>query len=195
MLEKLFGSRLRARVIGWLFTHPDERFFVRQLTKLLDEDSTNLSRELAKLEELGFLTSRLEGRQKYYQANAKSPMFEELKGLAVKTTGLADHLRKALKPLRNQIQIAFIHGSFARGEATAESDVDLILAGSLSSRDAAACLVRTGTKLGREMNYTVYDPKEFKKKAKEKQHFITEVLKAPKIFLIGSEDALKEIIG
>lgn len=195
MLEKLFGSRLRAKVIGWLFTHSDERFFVRQLTKLLGEDSTNLSRELAKLEASGFLNCRLEGRQKYYQANAKSPLFEELKGLAIKTTGLADHLRKTLKPLTNQIQIAFIHGSFARGEATAESDVDLILAGSLSSRDAAACLARTGTKLGREINYVVYDPNEFKRKAREKQHFVTEVLKAPKIFLIGSEDALKEIIG
>ena len=195
MLEKLFGSRLRARAIGWLFTHPDERFFVRQLTEQLGEDSTNLSRELAKLEKLGFLTSRVEGRQKYYQANKRSLMFEELKGLAVKTTGLADHLRKALQPLARQIQIAFIHGSFARGEATAESDVDLILVGSLSGRDAAACLARTGARLGREVNYVVYDLKEFKKKAREKQHFITEVLKTPKLFLIGSEDALKEIIG
>ena len=195
MLEKLFGSRLRAKAIGWLFTHPDERFFVRQLTELLGEDSTNLSRELAKLEKLGFLTCRLEGRQKYYQANKRSPMFEELKGLAVKATGLADHVRRALQPLKNQIRIAFIHGSFARGEAIAESDVDLILVGSLSSRDAAVCLARTGEKLGREVNYVVYDPKEFKKKAKEKQHFIAEVLKAPKIYLVGSEDALKEIIG
>ena len=195
MLEKLFGSRLRAKAIGWLFTHPDERFFVRQLTELLGEDSTNLSRELAKLEKLGFLTCRLEGRQKYYQANKRSSMFEELKGLAVKATGLADHLRRALQPLKNQIRIAFIHGSFARGDAMAESDVDLILVGSLSSRDAAVCLARTGEKLGREVNYVVYDPKEFKKKAKEKQHFITEVSKAPKIYLVGSEDALKEIIG
>lgn len=195
MLEKLFGSRLRARVIGWLFTHPDERYFVRELTKLLDEDSTNLSRELAKLQELGFLTSRLEGRQKYYQANARSPVFEELRGLAVKTTGLVDHLRKALQPLTKQIRAAFVHGSFARGEATSASDIDLILIGHLSSRDAAGCLARTGAKLGREVNYVVYDPKEFKKKAKEKQHFMSEVLKAPKIFLMGGEDALKEIIS
>ena len=195
MLEQLFGSRLRAKVVGWPFTHPDERFFVRQLTELVGEDSTNVSRELAKLEKLGFLTCRLEGRQKYYRANTHSPMFDELKGLAVKTTGLADHLRKALRPLTNQIQSAFIHGSFARGEVKAESDVDLILVGSLSSRDVATCLARTGAKLGREINYVVYDSKEFKKKAKEEQHFITEVLKAPKIFLIGNQDALKEIIS
>ena len=195
MLEKLFGSRLRAKAIGWLFTHPDEHFFVRQLTKQLGEDSTNLSRELAKLEKLGFLTSRVEGRQKYYQANKRSPMFDELKGLAVKTTGLADHFRRALQPLTQQIRVAFIHGSFARGEATAESDVDLILVGSLSSRDAATCLARTGVKLGREVNYVVYAPKEFQRKARERHHFITEILKAPKIYLMGGDDELKEIIG
>lgn len=55
MLEQLLGSRLRARAIGWLFTHPDERFYVRQLTDLLGEDSTNLSRELARLETIGIL--------------------------------------------------------------------------------------------------------------------------------------------
>jgi DNA-binding transcriptional ArsR family regulator len=195
MLEKLFGSRLRAKVIGWLFTHPDERFFVRQLTELLGEDSTNLSRELARLQQLGVVTCRLEGRQKYYQANVRSPVCEELKGLAVKTTGLADHLREALKSLTHQIQIAFIYGSFAQGDATSESDVDLILVGDLSSREAPACLVRIGTQLGREINCTVYTLKEFKKKIREKHHFIIAILKLPKIYLVGNEDALKKIIG
>jgi predicted nucleotidyltransferase len=195
MLEKLFGSRLRAKAIGWLFTHPDERFFVRQLTKRLGEDSTNLSRELANLERLGLLTNRVEGRQKYYQANRRSPVFDELKGLAAKTTGLADQLRKALRPLAKQIRIAFIHGSFARGDATAESDIDLILIGGLSSRDAATSLARNSAQLGREINYVVYDPKEFRTKTKQRHHFITQTLKAPKIYLMGSDDALKEIIS
>ena len=194
MLEKLFGSRLRAKAVGWLFTHPGERFFVRQLTERLGEDSTNLSRELANLEKLGLLISRIEGRQKYYQANQQSPVFKELKGLAAKTTGLADQVRKALQPFAKQIQVAFIYGSFARGEATAESDVDLVLVGSLSSRDAATSLARNSMQLGREINYVVYDPKEFRTKAKERHHFITQVLKAPKIYLVGSDDALKEII-
>ena len=194
MLEQLFGSRLRAKAIGWLFTHSDERFFVRQLTERLGEDSTNLSRELANLEKLGLLTSRVEGRQKYYQANQQSPVFKELKGIAAKTTGLADQVRKALKPVAKKLRIAFIYESFARGEATAASEVDLILVGNLSSRDAASSLARNSAQLGREINYVVYDPKEFRTKAKGKHHFITQILKAPKIYLIGSDDALKEII-
>ena len=64
MMEKLFGSKLRAKILGWNFTQVDERFFVRQLQSLLTEDSTNLSRELARLESLKILISETEGRQK-----------------------------------------------------------------------------------------------------------------------------------
>lgn len=80
MLDKLIGSGLRVKLLGWLFTHHDERYFVRQLTGLLREDSTNISRELARLEKLGILTCEKEGRQKYYQANPRCPIFNELQG-------------------------------------------------------------------------------------------------------------------
>ncbi|MBN1189605.1 MAG: helix-turn-helix transcriptional regulator [Dehalococcoidales bacterium] len=62
LLPDLLGSRLRAKVLGWLFTHADESFFVRQLTALLDLDSANLSRELARLEKLGLLVSTTSGK-------------------------------------------------------------------------------------------------------------------------------------
>ena len=104
MLEQLLGSRLRARVIGWLFTHTDERYYVRQLTKLLGEDSTNVSRELTRLESLGILLSTREGQQKYFRANPDSSMFEELKSLAAKTTGAVDLLQRALEDYQEEIQ-------------------------------------------------------------------------------------------
>jgi len=68
-IEQLFGSKLRAKLLGWFFTHVDERFFVRQLQSLLSEDPTNLSRELARLEALKILTSETEGRQKYFKVS------------------------------------------------------------------------------------------------------------------------------
>ena len=55
--QKIFGSWIRAKILGWLFTHPDESFFVRQMAMILGEDPTNVSREMAKLEELGVLRS------------------------------------------------------------------------------------------------------------------------------------------
>jgi DNA-binding transcriptional ArsR family regulator len=84
-VEKIFGSRIRAKILGWLFTHPDESFFVRQMALILKEDPTNVSREMAKLEELGILRSKRNGNLKHFQANQACPFFEELKGLILKT--------------------------------------------------------------------------------------------------------------
>ena len=131
MLSQLLGSGLRAKVLAWMFSHPKERFFVRQLESLLEVDSANLSRELVRLAELDILTCQVEGRQKYYQANAACPVFSELQGLVVKTEGLADLLRYALQPLEDEIEFAFVFGSMASGEATANSDVDLMILGNV----------------------------------------------------------------
>ena len=87
MLEKLMGSRLRAKALEWLFSHPDERYFVRHLASLINEDSTNLSRELSQLEITGIIISTREGKQKYYRANRESPLFNDLYGLITKTAG------------------------------------------------------------------------------------------------------------
>ena len=195
MLDNLFGSRLRAKALGWLLTHPDERYFVRQLTAILGEDSTNLSRELARLAGMGILTCQEEGRQKYYQANHDSPIFEELRGLAVKTFAVADVLREALRPLTKRIRIAFIFGSFAEGRENAESDIDLAIAGNTTLAQVSRALKQAEEKLGREINATVYGAPEFRSKAKEGHHFVNSILKAKKIFVIGDSDDLAGLAG
>ena len=190
MLDHLFGSRLRAKALGWLLTHPDERYFVRQLTRVLGEDSTNLSRELGRLARLGILTCREEGRQKYYQVNHDSPVFEELRGLAVKTFAVADVVREALAPLSRRIRVAFVFGSFAEGRENAQSDIDLAIVGSTNLDRVSRLLRQAEDKLGREINVIVYPVAEFRSKLEEGHHFVNSILKAKKIFLIGDEDDL-----
>jgi nucleoside diphosphate kinase len=129
MIDKLFGSKLRAKILGWFFLHTDERYFVRQLKGLLKEDAANISRELLRLADMGILTCQTEGRQKYYQANKDCPVFAELRGLIVKTAGLVDVLRGSLKSLSKKIKAAFVYGSFAADSAKAGSDVDLMVIG------------------------------------------------------------------
>jgi predicted nucleotidyltransferase len=195
MLEKLLGSRLRAKALGWLYCHPGERFFVRQLTGLLREDSTNLSRELARLAQWGVLTCQQEGRQKYYQANPTCPVFPELKSLAIKTAGLGDVIRSALKPVASRIRLALVFGSFASGHETAASDIDLLLAGNLSLREVASLLGPMQKDIGRNINCVVYRPAELRQKAKAGHHFVTSVLNNPKMFLIGDEGDLARVVG
>lgn len=190
MLERLFGSRLRAKILGWLFSHPDERFYVRQLESLLAEDSTNLSRELQRLTRLGILLQRTEGRQKFSSANPSCPLFTELRGLALKTSGVAGVLRDALTPLAKTIDVAFIYGSLARGEETSESDVDLMVVGRATFGDVVAATKASQKKIGREINPSVYPSSEFRMKFREGHHLLNSILKAPKVFLIGDEREL-----
>lgn len=190
MLKDLFGSKVRAKAISWLVMHPDERYFVRQLTEIIHEDSTNLSRELAKLADLGLLHCEQEGRQKYYSVNRQSPVYEELRGLAVKTSGLADILREALAPLADQIHIAFLFGSFAEGRENARSDVDLAVVGSVSLADVSRALGPAQQRLGREVNAVVYPEAEFRDRISAKHHFVTSIVKGKKIYLLGNDDDL-----
>jgi len=188
MLQQLFGSRLRARVIGWLFTHTDERFYVRQLTDLLGEDSTNLSRELARLESMGIVTSERDGREKYYRANADSAVFEELRSLAVKTTGILDVLREALAPHRSRIDVAVVFGSIADGTYTAKSDIDLLVVGDVEPLDLHAAISQAEERLRRSVNYTILSPEKFAKRRSEKEGFLADVLAGRKLTVIGSLD-------
>lgn len=195
MLETLLGSKLRAKVLGWLFTHPDERYFVRQLTNIVGEDSTNVSRELARLEKTGILVSTTEGKQKYYQANRQSPLFNELHGLIVKTAGVVDVLRSALAPAMERIKVAFIFGSIASGSERRRSDIDMMVVGRISFEDIVTLLRGAEEKLGREVNPVVYPVSEFKQKIQENHHFLKTVLEGEKIFLIGDEGELTKLVG
>jgi predicted nucleotidyltransferase len=195
VLGTLLGSKLRAKVLGWLFTHPDERYFVRQLTALVVEDSTNVSRELARLEKTGILVSTTEGKQKYYQANRQSPLFNELHGIIVKTAGVADVLRSALIPSIGQIKVAFIFGSIASGDGRRRSDIDVMIVGRISFEDVVSLLTPAEEKLGREVNPVVYPITEFKQKIRDNHHFLNTVLEGDKILLIGNEGELAKLVG
>jgi predicted nucleotidyltransferase len=190
MLEALLGSKLRARLLGWLLTHPDERFYVRRLHAILGEDPTNVSRELARLAQMGILTCAVEGQQKYYQADRKCPVFGELRALVVKTAGLADVLREALRPLSSRIRVAFIYGSHAAGSANASSDVDVLAVGDVSFAEVVDALAPAQERLRREVNPTVYGAKEFRRKVAAGHHFLKSVLAGPKILLVGDSDDL-----
>jgi predicted nucleotidyltransferase len=189
-IEKIFGSRIRAKILGWLFTHPDESFFVRQIALILKEDPTNVSREMAKLEELGILRSKRNGNLKHFQTNQECPFFEELKGLVLKTSGVAGRIRASLERLA-AIEYAFIYGSYAKGEEKADSDVDLLIIGDVDIDRLDSNLEKLQKMLGREINYVLYSLEEFKSKRKAKDGFLVDVLSGKKIMVVGAENGLE----
>lgn len=91
-----------------------------------------MQRELKQLSDAGIISRTLRGKQVYYQANTKCPVFAELKSLLIKTAGVGDILRSALAPLTDRIEVALIYGSIARGLENRSSDVDVLVIGDIS---------------------------------------------------------------
>lgn len=191
VLDKIFGSRVRAKILGWFFTHIDEKFFVRQLAPILGEDPTNISREMARLESLGILISNRQGNQKQFQVNKDCSFLDELRGLVLKTTGIAGQLKAELAKIKG-VKFAFIYGSFAKGQETADSDVDLFIVGSVKLDMLDTMLGEIERKLGRSINYVLYDFREFKEKVSSGDGFVAEVLANDKIILMGEVSGFKE---
>ena len=190
LADALF-STVQQRVLAYLFGQPERSFFATELIKLAGGGSGAVQRELARLEESGLVVVTRLGTQKHYQANPKSPIFSELCGIAQKTVGLAEPLREALKPLAKRISAAFVYGSVAKKKDTAASDIDLmVISGKVTYADLFTVLEEVLTRLGRQVNATVYSSQELAKRVKQDNAFVTRVLAQPKIWIVGDESDL-----
>ncbi|MGB7758620.1 MAG: nucleotidyltransferase domain-containing protein [Bryobacteraceae bacterium] len=189
----LFGATRQA-VLRLLFGHTDRRFYQRQVIRSIGLGSGTVQRELEQLVSAGILTRTVEGRQTYFQANRACPVFEELHGLIRKTFGVAQVLQSSLAALADRIQIAFIYGSMATGDETGGSDVDVMIIGKkVSMDDVVPALADAQRDLAREVNPSVYRTAEFCRKLAQGQHFLSSVMSAPKIYLIGDENELRRL--
>jgi len=185
-------TKVQQRVLGLLFGNPERSFYGNEIIALAKSGTGAVQRELSRLQSAGLVTVQQIGRQKHYQANRSAPVFEELRGLLLKTVGLADVIRIALQPLQSRIFAAFVYGSVARGSDTAASDIDLmVVSDDLTYADIFAALEPATERLGRAINPSVYSREELARRIKEKNAFVCRVLAQDKIRVIGSEDDIE----
>lgn len=190
LADALF-TKTQQRVMRVLFGQPERSFYASELIRNARTGSGAAQRELAKLEESGLIVARRIGHQKHYQANAASPLYSELRNIVLKTVGLAEPLRDALKPLSSAIRAAFVYGSVAKATDQSASDIDLmIISESLTCGEVFGALERVTRTVGRQVNPTVYTAAEFSKRSRTGNAFVTRVLEQPKLWVIGSDDDL-----
>jgi predicted nucleotidyltransferase len=190
LADALF-PRVRQRVLALLYGNPDRSFFSNEVVALAQSGTGAVQRELASLSQAGLLSVTSRGNQRHYRANKDAPVFKELRGLVLKTSGLVDVLRSALAPLASQIEAAFVYGSVAKRVDTASSDVDvMIVSDTLGYADVFSALEPTAERLGRKVNPTLYSRVDLAKRIKQNNAFTTRVLTQDKFWLIGSEETL-----
>jgi len=189
-LAALFFGAYRRQVLGLLLLHPDESFHLREIARITNTQPGTLRRELALLAEAGVLQSEKVGNLVRYRASPECPIYDELRGILRKTSGIAEILREALAPLSDRISVAFVYGSVARGDERRASDIDVMVVGTVALEDGVRALHPCQQQLRREINPSVYAPAEFRRKAKDKGAFIARVLASQKLFIVGNADEL-----
>jgi predicted nucleotidyltransferase len=192
-LSDALFSKVQQNVLGILYGQPEKDFYTNEIIRLTKSGTGAVQRELAKLSAVALITVKIVGNQKRYQANKSNPLFSELHSIVTKTFGLADIIQKALIVCA-QIKLAFIYGSIAKQEDNANSDIDLMLiSDNLTYADVFQTLETAEEKLSRKINPTFYSPAEWVRKHHEGSNFISQLIKQPKIFLIGTEDEFTKL--
>jgi predicted nucleotidyltransferase len=189
MLNTLISSKTKRDVLKTLFLSPDKRYYVRQLASLLGSSVGTIHRELVSFEKSGILNSEKVGNLRFFYINKTNPLFTELKQMIFKTEGIKGRVEEELKKIRG-IKTAFIYGSFAKEEERSDSDVDLFLVGEIDEDELVHKISALEREFSREISYTIYTENELTKEKKNKNSFILDVIKGPKIFLSGGQDGL-----
>jgi predicted nucleotidyltransferase len=191
MISSLLFPEYRRRVLGLLLLHPENHYHVREIARLTSTAPGTLHRELTKLAKAEVLTREVSGNQVYYQANRSFSIFDELASILRKTSGLVDVLTNALIPFADKITVALVFGSVGRGTESAGSDVDLLIIGEIDFVTLVKALYPTQEIISREINPKVYHKDEWKKLVRKKDPFAQEILKNPKLFIIGAANELE----
>jgi len=189
ILSEILSSKIRAEVFRLLFGVTDQALHMREIERRSGYAIGTIQSELKKLLRLDLVKKRRDGNRLYYCANKDHPLYPDIHHLVLKTTGLVEVLQMALKPVSG-ISVMFVFGSIASREEKAESDIDLMVIGSIGLRKLTALLSDASTQIDREINPYVLNPSEFIKRKENRDHFITRVLETPRIFIIGSENEL-----
>ncbi len=192
-LDKLFGSKTRVALLTKVMLNPEKEYHIRELSKNLNIPYGMVYREIKNLVSLGILNERKVGKITLISPNKNLAYFNDLKGIIVKTTGIAEPLKEALSGIEG-IRHALIFGSFARGDETEKSDVDVLIIGDADEEKILRELRKLEKDLEREINYILWKEEEFLDRVKNKHHLLVDIASNPIIMLVGDENEFQKIL-
>jgi len=193
ILSEILSSKVRAEVFRLLFGLTNNALHVREIERRSGFAIGTIQTEMKKLYKLDLVLKKRDGNRLYYSANQQHPIFSDIHSLVVKTVGLIDILKNVFAGEKS-IRTAFIFGSIAEGSEKADSDIDLMVIGEIGLRSLSLLLQGLAEKFGREINPYVLTPHEYHLRISNNEHFISQVLVSPKLFIIGADSDLKTMV-
>jgi hypothetical protein len=214
VFEQLFGSKTRVKLLQLFYTNPNRAFYVREITRKIDEQINSVRRELANLLSIGIITSDANNNRLYYEVNQKYEHYQPLTmifGGAQTPSGSVQPVKKTAKssstptsaktketadvlpehPLAKaaratgRVNIALLTGQFTRDEL---AGVDVLLVGDLNQSKVARFIADLEKAEGKELRYTTMSLADFKYRVQIHDRFIANVLEAKKQVIINSQD-------
>ncbi len=189
MLTRVFSSKTRVDILRLFFTHPENRYYVRQIARELRRDISGIKRELDNLEKAGLLVSEKVGNLRYYAVNKSSAIYSEIKGIIRKTVGAQATLSASLVNLSGLRQ-AWLYSTNSHPPGEGLGAILLLIVGGVDLTELNETITRLEAELGREINYTVFDEGEFQRRRAEADPFLTELLGGRNVLLIGRDDGV-----
>jgi DNA-binding transcriptional ArsR family regulator len=199
MIDKLFGSKTRVKLLHLFLNHPGQSFYVREITRVIDEQINSVRRELSNMLEVGVITSDTADNKLYYQVNQRYEYYTALRAifageaidatkpsLADDTKAVSDQYLSAIAGLAS-LRVAIIAGMLVRGST---SSVDVLLVGNIPAAKAKAAMAIIEKLEGREINYTVMSNDDFYYRLSVRDKFISEILGSKHTIAIDKDNIL-----
>ncbi len=190
-LQDLMISRVRVKLIELFFHHPEEMYYVREITRLTHEEINAVRRELDRMVGFALLKNEQRGNRVYYFLNPRYPFYQELRQMVAKTTGLGAKLRQLRRKL-GTIEFVMFSSRFVAKQALRQGEVDMLVVGEVVLPELEALVKDQEKDLGREINYSVITSDEFTFRKQRRDPFIMDVLYSGRIMIVGSEEEFVE---
>ena len=186
-LKDFMISRVRVKMMELFFIDPDEMYYVRQITRKINEEINAVRRELDKMLGYGLLRSEQRGNRLYYYLNKRYFYFQELQQMVVKSTGLGKKIVKLRRKL-GTLEMVMFSGRFVRRLAPRQNEVDVVVIGEVVLAELEALIKQEEKRLDREIRVAVFVKKEFDFRKTRRDPFIMDVLYGSRVMIIGSEE-------
>lgn len=173
-------------MLNVLFSQPERAFYQQELARETGLPIRAVQREIERLTAFGFVRSSVVSGRRVYDADPHCSVFAELRSIVLKLRGAAAAIRQAIADAKG-VELAWIFGSVASGEATASSDVDLLVLGRADSRRLRAAIGGIERALGRTVNEHVVSPREWTQRLRAGDGFLGELRRGPKVWVRGND--------
>ncbi|MBM3210079.1 transcriptional regulator [Candidatus Saccharibacteria bacterium] len=191
MIDALFGSKTRVKLLHLFLNNPGKSFYVREITRLIDEQINSVRRELANMLKVGIIDSETADNKLYYAVSETYEHYEALRQIfahdktahAQKVTAKSQSLSEIIREMR-EIRVAIAAGTLVPGSG---SEVDLLLVGDIPARKTSKLIGLIEAQEGHEINYTTLAYDEFYYRLSVRDRFVTELLNNKHSVLADSE--------